>query len=524
MKRPRVKGSGGRTLDEFDRPTKHAASGPTSRGIPEVGRYQAALLYSAVGDAIGWPTEFLTKDRLGTQKFEYPVTDFVEWDKTVGGRWWGYVDTIHQGDYSDDTQLTLSVARSITDAGRFEPERFAYLELPLWLHYERGGGRSIKAAARSLVSKDRLYLSNFYKAGGVRYWRAGANGAAMRNLPIALVAGGDEKRLIRDSFLNALITHGHPRGIIGSVLYGLALQHVLSSKPGDARGDLLDYISNGLEHSWRVANQDFRIRDWVSRWDASVDDRSISLKPLYQNSVAEAQRYLSMIPAALGRPHRRYYEDVGALAPESKGSGIATTSVAVFLFLSDEENSAETLYSAVNELGSDTDTISGFWAALSGAERGLRVIPTNLARRVQDRAYLVETASRLHRIATGEIVDSFSDEQTVDKSEAYNLLLAWEIGLHEMFWDAIQEGGEVVHPTLGRGTIRTKEEKEIPRRGYVVKILNVAFDCGQTARFHSRLENHVRVTESLSEEILKAIRGESGDPDRTSEPADTFTG
>src|SRR5207249_637940 len=141
-----------------------------------------AVVFSAVGDALGWPTEQSGKKMQSI----LPLRSFVRWRKLVGGRWWGYLDEVAPGEYSDDTQLMLAVARSISPSGSFEPETFAYGELPLWLHYERGGGKSVKAAARSLIRRQNDWLHNSYRIGELDYRRAGANGAAMRNLPITL--------------------------------------------------------------------------------------------------------------------------------------------------------------------------------------------------------------------------------------------------------------------------------------------------------------------------------------------------
>src|SRR2546427_6826507 len=129
--------------------------------IPPVDRYEAAFLLSAVGDALGWPTEFLRQEN--AQRFlpSTPLSDFIKWRKLVGGRWWGYFDEIEPGQYSDDTQLNLAVARSIDDLGNLNPAIFAYYELPLWLHYQRGGGRSVKAAARSLIESKADWFNNF---------------------------------------------------------------------------------------------------------------------------------------------------------------------------------------------------------------------------------------------------------------------------------------------------------------------------------------------------------------------------
>src|SRR6266702_5785487 len=169
-------------FDELpDRPAKR-------NGIPSLDKFEGSLLCSTIGDALGWPTEFLKPVYGHEPQFHLPVKDFVSWKKLVGGKWWGYEERIEQGEYSDDTQLTLAVARSIAETGQFEPERFAYEELPLWLQYERGGGRSVKTAARKLIGKNASWLRNFYKQNDLNYRSAGANGAAMRNLPISLVS------------------------------------------------------------------------------------------------------------------------------------------------------------------------------------------------------------------------------------------------------------------------------------------------------------------------------------------------
>src|SRR5579885_359663 len=170
----------------FDESNKSQPSSPP-HGSPSLDRFEGAMLYSAVGDALGWPTEFLKPEGKRKPSFDLPVQDFVAWQKVVGGKWWGYEDKIAPGEYSDDTQLALAIARCITETGEFEPEHFAYEELPLWLQYERGGGKSVKTAARKLISKHANWQKNFYKQGDLSYKNAGANGAAMRNLPIALV-------------------------------------------------------------------------------------------------------------------------------------------------------------------------------------------------------------------------------------------------------------------------------------------------------------------------------------------------
>lgn len=77
-------------------------------------KYKGSIKLSAIGDALGWMTEFETNAQSLKEKFGYArIEDFHTWKKKVGGRFYGYVDIIEAGSYSDDTQSLLSVARSI---------------------------------------------------------------------------------------------------------------------------------------------------------------------------------------------------------------------------------------------------------------------------------------------------------------------------------------------------------------------------------------------------------------------------
>jgi ADP-ribosylglycohydrolase len=472
--------------------------------VPSLDRFEGALLCSTIGDALGWPTEFLKPTNGYRLPFSLPLKDFISWGKLVGGKWWGYDEKIEQGEYSDDTQLSLAIARCIAETGQFEPERFAYEELPLWLQYERGGGKSVKTAARRLVGKNADWQRNFYKQRDLDYKTAGANGAAMRNLPIALVNVNHESRLIKDSFLNAIITHGHPRAILGTILFALAVRYALTAPHGIATEAFVEYLREGMNNTGKAIIGDDRIALWIQRWQQEKGEQSFpqSFKQTYQEAIG----YLKSINQYVNTDVTSYYTFVGALEPLTKGSGVATVCVAIYLFLKYLEEPETALITAVNMLGSDTDTISVFLGSLLGAYHGKKAVPTHLSTEVQDRDYLLKTAKRLHSIAGGEQEDFVAENQAIQRTDAYFRILAWEIGLHEMFWDALREGSIVVHPTLGRGTITKKEVKPIKRDGYVAKLILIKFDCEQSCTFHSRVEHNEKVSESLAEEVIRALQ------------------
>ena len=460
-------------------------------------KFKTSLLLSAVGDSLGWPLEFRKK------KPKRKIESFIKWKKLVGGKWWGYLDEIAPGEYSDDTQLTLSVARSIRSNGEFDPSYFAYLELPLWLNYERGGGRSIKSAARNLLKKKTLWYTNFYKTKKVTYFNAGANGAAMRNLPIALVNMDKEERFIHDTIKNSLITHGHPRGIIGSLLIGAAQIYLLKN---NSTIHLLEYINHILSKSDQEIKHphDKDISNWLAQINKNL---SFDFSKKFNEYIREAVEFINNIPKFLNKEDNDYYSFVKAIEPFFKGSGVSTTCAAIYMFLKYLDHPDEGLINAVNFVGTDTDTIASFIGSLIGTYLGTSVSQKlkELQDKIQDKNYFLKVAESLWKIYIGEIKTTEAQRGT-GKTESYLKILAWEIGLHELFWEALKEDDRVIHPTLGKGTIEYKTIKEIRKRDdYVVKIFKIRFDCGQTAYFHSRVSKEGIVSESLAKEAEKGL-------------------
>jgi hypothetical protein len=177
----------------------------------------------------------------------------------------------------------------------------------------------------------------------------------------------------------------------------------------------------------------------------------------------------------------------------------------VYLFLKHLNEPEEALLTAVNMLGSDTDTIANFVGGLQGAHHGLSAIPGPLLEGLQDRKYLLDIASQLYQIVTGEALSSHVPITHFDQKDALLKVLAWEIGLHEMFWDLLAEESRLVHPALGPGTVKRKEVKPIAREDYEAKLIKLEFDCGQTCIFHSRVSKNGEIGESLASEVKQGL-------------------
>ncbi|BDG05899.1 ADP-ribosyl-[dinitrogen reductase] hydrolase [Anaeromyxobacter oryzae] len=153
-------------------------------------RARAAFVGLAVGDALGAPVEFMTAA-------EIRAKHRVHREMTGGG--WLH---LRPGCFTDDTEMSRCIARAVDAAGGFDLRGIADA-LSAWMR-----GRPVDVG--STVRKGlRSYILDGQLETPPNEWDAG-NGAAMRTLPVALLALGDEALLDRCQVAQAHLTHNHP--------------------------------------------------------------------------------------------------------------------------------------------------------------------------------------------------------------------------------------------------------------------------------------------------------------------------
>lgn len=144
----------------------------------------------AVGDALGAPVEFLTSHEIRAK--------FGILDEMVGGGWL----RLKPGDVTDDTQMSLCIARAIVAGGGWSLPGIAG-NLAGWLKSKPVDvGDTCRRGIRNYMLRGQLQTP-------FNQWDAG-NGAAMRVLPAALYTLGDEGLLEQCAVAQARITHNHP--------------------------------------------------------------------------------------------------------------------------------------------------------------------------------------------------------------------------------------------------------------------------------------------------------------------------
>lgn len=193
-----------------------------------IGRARAALFGVAVGDALGATTEFMTPAQI---RGRYGVLRDI-----VGGGWLN----LPAGQVTDDTEMTLCVARGIvrSGGGDLEPiaDRFAR-----WLSEDPADvGATCRRGIEEYMEKGRLEAPPDEKGAG--------NGAAMRVAPVALCTLGDEELLVRLAVGQAHITHHHPLSDAACVSVGKMIQRgLLGGPPQGLRAEAEDLSSRHPE-------------------------------------------------------------------------------------------------------------------------------------------------------------------------------------------------------------------------------------------------------------------------------------
>lgn len=167
-------------------------------------RAEACLLGGAIGDALGATTEFMTpseiRERYGVHR------------KVIGGGWL----KLRAGKVTDDTEMSLCIARAILLAGRWDLLQVA-TQFVSWM---RSKPLDIGATCRRGI---RDYMLFGRTEQPESEWDAG-NGAAMRVGPVSLFTLGDDELLQKHVVEQARLTHNNPLSDAACITAGRMIQ------------------------------------------------------------------------------------------------------------------------------------------------------------------------------------------------------------------------------------------------------------------------------------------------------------
>lgn len=166
-----------------------------------------AYLGLACGDALGATVEFMLPREIQAQ--------YGTHKEITGGGWL----RLKPGQITDDTEMSLYLGQAILDSSGWNLAAAADA-FAAWLK-----SRPVDVGATCRRGIRRYMLEG--STEGPPSDGDGGNGAAMRNLPVALLTLGDDALLERYSIEQARITHHHPFSDAGTLALGRMVQALL---------------------------------------------------------------------------------------------------------------------------------------------------------------------------------------------------------------------------------------------------------------------------------------------------------
>jgi ADP-ribosylglycohydrolase/catechol 2,3-dioxygenase-like lactoylglutathione lyase family enzyme len=448
-------------------------------------RVCGAIVSAAVGDALGWPQEARSNIVGGQKARDVPAhARFRAWDRNSGTQYARYQETVESGEYSDDTQLLLAVARSCLTGDRWLTS-LTRVELPTWTLYPRGAGRAVIAAARSWADGHPPWVTSTSpnRRGAdpiAAYFNAGANGAAMRAAPHAVIsADADTATLLTRVITDAITTHGHPRALVGAAVHALALRYALLRQGVLEYGDLIEMLLGDL--SWQNAAWLPKALpdDWSKVFEATTFHPVMAV---WQTTVRETIELLQIAQRSLARAalanDEQTLEALGCYDRTRNGSGTITAVAAAYIATRTAARPVTGLLRTAFLPKGDTDTLASMTASLLGAIHGTEWLGP-LASAVQDATYLQAIGTQLASVLSGSGQDAH--QQTLFDgmiSRSAPRVRARNIG---NFRDAAFSGNRMPRQFPDGRRIENYQRFEIAASGKAsVKRLRLHMEDGQT--------------------------------------------
>ncbi|MEO1527875.1 MAG: ADP-ribosylglycohydrolase family protein [Planctomycetota bacterium] len=305
-----------------------------------------ALLGGAVGDAMGAPFEGLWSD-------DIPA-------KSALLSWYHEYHGYPNGQYTDDTQLTLATIHSIVENQEIVLGDVARSIAELWRNHSviGPGGACTQAAERYLATGEFVEM-------GAPVGQAG-NGTAMRTAAVGLwFDSGDRRSLVSSVAEISRLTHRDPRSVAGGVVVALAA-HVFSSEPLIDSKALCELLAEAVYE----IDQEFSglLRELPSEM-GSEDCRTFL--------------------AAAGQGYAEFS------APIISPFVVPTVLASLYSVLVCRESWSDAVTTAI-KLGGDVDTLGAIVGALAGIIHGVEGIPIRLIDELQDSRSIAVLATRYH--------------------------------------------------------------------------------------------------------------------------------
>ena len=308
-------------------------------------RFLGCMYGLAIGDALGFPVEFMSLENIKRIFGENGVQGFNSYhDAKIS-----YSHPI--GSYSDDTQMSLATAQGIINAKTNKDEEVIQSicnEYVKWAgspENDRAPGNTCMAGIANLKKGMHWEDSGILSGKGC--------GAAMRTAPIGLVFYNDIHKLANIARGASICTHADKTAASAGIGTAYLVAEVLRGKtPTEILADFKEFSG--------ILNPDLQVK--IKNLEKSLGEQDST----------KAMNFLGQ----------------GWKGDEALALGL-------YCFLKNSKDYRTTVLMGTNTNG-DSDSIASIAGAFSGAYNGIQGIPKEWIERIENPALLGETAERLY--------------------------------------------------------------------------------------------------------------------------------
>ncbi|MFC1856875.1 ADP-ribosylglycohydrolase family protein [Thermodesulfobacteriota bacterium] len=297
-------------------------------------RAKGLIFGLAIGDALGYPTEFMTLSRIKSDFGPAGITDFQKSPAL----------------FTDDTQMSIAVAEALIRAGNQDLETIMEAIKEEFIKWRRSPENNRAPGNACLAGVSNMEREAHWSESGVADSKG--CGSAMRVAPIGYVYQHDPDKLKQVARASGLCTHGHRTAVAASIGAAYLVKLALGGTDPDRMIPETLSFTAGISREFEIA--------------------------------------LSKVSECLGWPNE---ED----ALKHLGEGwIAEEAVALALycFLKYPGDYTKTVLRGANTNG-DSDSVACIAGGISGAYLGIAAIPNKWVKNIEKTKYLEELAIRL---------------------------------------------------------------------------------------------------------------------------------
>lgn len=317
-------------------------------------KFEGCIVGLAVGDALGYPTEFRSREQIIETFGPNGVDDFVaQGDPRWPAKPFIVGSGVHPpGTYSDDTQMSVAVARALIAEGNDGLDAWMHAVGREFVDWSRSPDNN-RAPGNTCMTGCRNYEEHGdWRTSGVAHSKG--CGSAMRAAPIGLAFHDDLDKVAEYARASSIITHGHDAGVEAAAAAAMLVALAV-------RGESPEMMYEAIMSECASRSEDFR------------------------SCLEKLPDYLAVDPAV-------------ALTEEGLGEswiGEEAVASALYCFWRTPDDFATCVLTGTNTDG-DSDSIACIAGSISGAYNGAAAIRPHWRENVEDAAMLAELAGELY--------------------------------------------------------------------------------------------------------------------------------